>query len=239
MQRIVASILVVDDSEDIRGALEAYLGRHGFLVYSAESSEEARYLIDHKSPDLVILDIMMPGEDGISLCNHLRERYTTPIIMLSALKGDATKIRSLDIGADDYVVKPFSPRELLARINAALRRHPATDNIRDHVNHLTSGITHYPGRKTITFKSGKEVALTSGENNILIALMEEPGKIVSRTQMSRTLTDDGRPHTNRSIDNTISRLRKKLDDDARNPRIIITEWGGGYRVYGALGRNAT
>jgi len=230
MQRTAANILVVDDSRDIRNSLAAYLGRQGFQVTCAESAEEARYLVERRIPDLMVLDIMMPGEDGVSLCGNLRERHAIPIIMLSALKGDATKVKSLDIGADDYLVKPFNPRELVARMRAVLRRYPAAARTDRPSREIAPGMTHDPGLKMVRLRDGREIVLTTGENDMLAALSDDPGRIVTRDYVNRNMTNNGRPHTNRSIDNIISRLRKKLGDDARNPRIIMTEWGGGYRI---------
>lgn len=224
-------ILVVDDHRDIRDALARYLGKHGYRVSTAENAAAARRLIEAGRIDLVVLDIMMPGEDGLSLCRHLRATSELPIIMLTAMAEDTDRVIGLEMGADDYVTKPFNPRELLARIKAVLRRthslppqpvQPTARQIRFDRWTLDSA------RRELIGADGVAVPLSTTEFLLLGAFLRHPGMVLTRDQLlDITRGRDAAPF-DRSIDNQVSRLRKKLERDPRRPEIIKTHWGGGY-----------
>lgn len=227
----VSTILVVDDEADIRESLCSHLERSGFQTARAASAVEARTWLTSNRAALVMLDIMMPGEDGLSLCRHLREVDKTPVILLTALTEDTDKIVGLEIGADDYITKPFNPRELVARIRAVLRRIPESDAppIKPKTNRF-SGWTLDEDQSEITRKDGLIVSLSAGELAILKVFVEHAGDVLSRDDLMQHSRGRDTLAFERTIDNVISRLRKKLEIDATNPRIIKTVRGGGYRL---------
>lgn len=233
-------ILVVDDQRDIRAPLARYLERQGLRVSAAASAAEARDMLKRSAVDLVILDIMMPGEDGLSLCRHLRESANMPVILLTAMAEDADRIIGLEVGADDYVVKPFNPRELLARIKAVLRRAttlPRSRQAPDEQRLVFDRWTFDVGRREVIGADGVAVPLSAAEFRLLSALVQRPRMVLTRDQLiDITSGRDAQPF-DRSIDNQISRLRKKLESDPRNPTIVKTVWGGGY-VFSADVRQA-
>jgi two-component system, OmpR family, response regulator len=224
-------ILVVDDQRDIRLPLGRYLEKQGLRVSLAAGAAEARDMLRRNAVDLVILDVMMPGEDGLSLCRHLRESANMPVILLTAMADDADRIIGLEVGADDYVVKPFNPRELLARIKAVLRRattlphsKAAPEDQRLAFGRWTFDI----GRREVVGDDGVAVPLSAAEFRLLSAMVQRPRMVLRRDQLlDLTSGRDAQPF-DRSIDNQISRLRKKLEADPRNPAILKTVWGGGY-----------
>ena len=221
-------LLVVDDARDIREPLATYLRKHGHRVSLAADAAAARQAIADGAIDLVILDIMMPGEDGLSLCRWLTTRGGPPVILLTAMADDADRIVGLEVGADDYVVKPFNPRELLARIRAVLRRVPP---VRKAVGtrRAFAGFVHDPDARTLVAANGT-AELTSAESRLLSVFLDRPRQVLSREQiLDLTAGRDAKPY-DRAIDNQISRLRRKLEPDAKRPTIIVTEWGGGYRL---------
>ncbi|MEO1074046.1 MAG: response regulator [Pseudomonadota bacterium] len=225
-------VLVVDDEADIRESLCAHLERSGFAAASAASAAEARdWLSSHKA-DLVLLDIMMPGEDGLSLCRHLREVDKTPVILLTALADDTDKIVGLEIGADDYVTKPFNPRELVARIRAVIRRAPSLthSDVRAQKTQHFAGWTFDEEQSEIKSKDGVVVTLSAGEVAILKVFVEHVGEVLSRDDLMQHSRGRDTLAFERTIDNVISRLRKKIEIDPGNPRIIKTVRGGGYRL---------
>lgn len=224
-------LLVVDDHRDIRDALARYLGKHGYRITTAESAAAARRLLETGRFDLVILDIMMPGEDGLSLCRHLRAKGDVPIIMLTALAEDTDRVIGLELGADDYLTKPFNPRELLARIRAVLRRthslppQPVTPPARLI---RFDRWTFDAARRELVGTDGVAVPLSTAEYLLLSTFLRHPGMVLSRDQLlDLTRGRDAAPF-DRSIDNQVSRLRKKLERDPRRPELIKTHWGGGY-----------
>lgn len=223
-------ILVVDDHNEIRDLLGRYLGQHGYQISLADSGEVMRKILALESIDLVVLDIMMPGEDGLSLCRYLREHDGPPVIMLTAMSEEADTIVGLEMGADDYVSKPFSPRELLARIKAVLRRTETT--VTREVSVV--GQWQFKGwsldihQFQLTREDGLLVDLSAAEFRLLKVFLEHARQVLSRDQlMDLTKGREALPF-DRSIDNQISRLRKKIEKDPKNPTLIKTVWGGGY-----------
>jgi len=224
-------IAVVDDHRDIRELVGRYLMEHGYRVSSAESAAAMRRLLDRSAFDLVVLDIMMPGEDGLSLCKHLRSTTDLPIILLTALAEDTERIIGLEMGADDYLPKPFNPRELLARIRSVLRRThslpprkgaPRTRSVRFDRWLLEVG------RRELVGEDGVAVPLSTAEFRLLCAFLDHTGIVLSRDQLLDLTAGRNADAFDRSIDNQVSRLRKKIEVEPRNPALIKTHWGGGY-----------
>ncbi|VDC33436.1 Transcriptional regulatory protein OmpR [Pseudogemmobacter humi] len=211
-----------------------YLQRNGMTVSVAESALAARKIIVNRKFDVILLDIMMPGEDGLSFCRYISENREIPIIFLTALHSDANKIRGLDIGADDYITKPFNPRELLARINAVMRRRVAAseppEEIAVRVRRRFLAFTHDPQIRVVHVDGGEDIILTTGENRLLEAMLEQPGRVFRRDDISGIIRGPKVLASARAADNCVFRLRRKLGDNARAPKLIITEWGGGYRL---------
>lgn len=228
-----AHILLVDDHRDIRETLARYLERHGLRVTAAEDAAAARRALRATAPDLVLLDIMMPGEDGLSLCRHLRETTDLPIIFLTAVGDAMERVIGLEMGADDYVTKPFEPRELLARVRAVLRRSrslPAGSAVRRGENGRLgfNGWTLDLGRRELTGADGVAVSLSTSEFLLLEAFVRHPNMVLTRDQLLDLTKGRAAEVFDRSIDNQVSRLRRKVEADPRNPILIKTVWGGGY-----------
>ncbi|MEZ5657058.1 MAG: response regulator [Burkholderiaceae bacterium] len=224
-------LLIVDDDLEIRDALVSHLNGVGFQAQAVGNAAQARSWLARQSADLVVLDVMMPGEDGLSLCRHLSETAAIPVILLTALTDETDRIVGLEIGADDYLPKPFSPRELVARIRAVLRR-SGVARPRDASPQALSfaGWTLDPEQGELKGDDGVIVSLSRGELELLRAFLDHAGEVLSRDQlMTLTRGREAMPFE-RSIDNTIARLRRKVETDPKNPRIIKTVWGGGYRL---------
>jgi Response regulators consisting of a CheY-like receiver domain and a winged-helix DNA-binding domain len=226
-----AHILVVDDHRDIRDLIARYLAKNGMRVTTAESAAAARKLLKAAAIDLVVLDIMMPGEDGLSFCRSLRETAEIPVILLTAMAEDTDRVVGLEIGADDYVTKPFNPRELLARIRAVLRRSQTPGRPRDEVDAQRLAFDRFVldvQRRELVDEAGVATALSTAEFQLLTAFLKRPRMVLGREQLL-DLTS-GRPMGvfDRSIDNQVSRLRKKIEVDPKAPALIKTVWGGGY-----------
>jgi len=224
-------ILLVDDEQSIRDPLAQYLARSGLRVSKAKDSAEARRLLSAYAFDLILLDVMMPGEDGLSLCAHVRESAGVPVILVTARAEETDRIVGLEIGADDYVVKPFSPRELLARIKAVLRR--AGDRPSRHRGPAAEsyGFGEWvlnTGERELVDRSGVAVPLSTGEYNLLLALVLHPRRVLSRDQLLDLAQGRELAAFERSVDNQVSRLRRKIEADAKQPALIKTVWGGGY-----------
>lgn len=224
-------LLVVDDHREIRDALARYLTKHDYRVSSAESAVAARRILDNSRIDLVVLDVMMPGEDGLSLCRHVRARSEVPIIMLTAMAEETDRVVGLELGADDYVTKPFNPRELLARIKAVLRRahslppqpeQPTARQLR--FDRWTFDVA----RRELMAEDGVAVPLSTGEFLLLGVFLRRPGMVLTRDQLLDLTRGREAVVFDRSIDNQVSRLRKKIELDPRRPQLIKTHWGGGY-----------
>ena len=231
-------IAVVDDHKDIRELVVRYLGQHGFRVSAADSADAFRRLLERGAPDLLVLDIMMPGEDGLALCRHLRATTRLPIIFLTAMAEDTDRIIGLELGGDDYLTKPFNPRELLARIKAVLRRTAAgpaqrtttqAERVRfdDQVLDLA--------RREVLGADGVATPLSTVEFRLLCVLLDHPGEVLSRDQLIELTSGRGTDVWDRSIDSQISRLRRKIERDPKNPALIRTQWGGGYSFTGKVG----
>ena len=225
-----ANILVVDDDPEIRELTKAYLEQQGFAVGCVASGEEMDgYLPDH-NVHLVILDLMLPGEHGLSIAKRLKSSSNIPIIILSAQGEDVDRIVGLEVGADDYLAKPFNPRELLARIRAVLRRVGAGGSAPEsgEPNRTQFGpFTMDLGAHRLT-KDGAVVSLTSGEFDLLAILVDHPNKVLHRDKILDLLTGAERSPFDRSIDVRITRLRSKLEVDPAEPVYIRTIWGKGY-----------
>ncbi len=224
-------ILVVDDHRDIREPLAAYLEKNGYRTSQAADAAAARKLMESAAVDLVVLDIMMPGEDGLSLCRHLRERALAPVILLTARTEETDRIVGLEIGADDYVTKPFSPRELLARIKNVLRRVHSLPPQRQPVDAASirfEGWSLDQARRQIIDTAGIAVPLSAAEFALLDAFIRHPRMVLSRDQLLDLTQGREASVFDRSIDNQVSRLRKKIEIDSKSPELIKTVRGGGY-----------
>lgn len=225
-------ILVVDDDVRIRDLLRRYLMQEGFEVMLAEDGKALNRVLQREAVDLIVLDLMMPGEDGLSICRRLRANADrTPIIMLTAKSEDVDRIVGLEVGADDYLGKPFNPRELLARIHAVLRRRPVTEM--PGGPSADEGVARFGpfeldlGQRTLR-KDGAEIALTTGEFAMLKALVRHPRITLSRERLAQLARGREFEAFDRSLDVQVSRLRKMIESDPTTPRYIQTVWGVGY-----------
>jgi two-component system OmpR family response regulator len=239
MLPVTTHILVVDDDPQIRALLSEYLTEHGLRVSAASNGSELRRILSDEAIDLVVLDLRLPGEDGMAIARSLRDECTVPIVMLTGVRDEADRVMGLELGADDYIVKPFSPRELLARIRTVLRRTgvpgatggdvalaPAR---RREVRAYRFGDFEFNMRtRRLRRADGAAVALTNGEINLLAALLASPGRLLTRDQ----LLEASRVHDNevydRAIDIQVLRLRRKIEADSTQPRYIVTQRGAGY-----------
>jgi two-component system, OmpR family, response regulator len=229
-EEIAPHLLIVDDARDIREPLGQYLRRQGFRTTLAANAAQARAAVGESGIHLVILDVMMPGEDGLSLCRWLVGRGGPPVILLTAMADETDRIVGLELGADDYVVKPFNPRELLARVRAVLRRVPAAVPAAAATRRRFGAWVADPARLLLVGPDGTEVPLTTAEARLLGVFLDHPGEILSRRRLlDLTQGREERPY-DRAIDNQISRLRRKIEVDPARPAVLVTEWGGGYRL---------
>jgi len=225
-------VLVIDDDPDIRDLVAEYLGNNDLRVTAVASGREMFELIDREAIDLVLLDLKLPGEDGMQLARILRERATVPIILLTGRKEEADRVMGLELGADDYVTKPFSPRELLARVRAVLRRYqvqatlPERDNARRAFRF--SGWELNLRTRRLTSPKGVSVELSNGEFSLLSALCRSPRRVLTRDQLLSMSRLHEAEVYDRTIDVQIRRLRRKVEDDSANPSLIVTERGAGY-----------
>ena len=226
-------LLLVDDERSIREPLAHFLVKQGFRVTQAGDADQARQRLAAYAIDLVILDIMMPGEDGLSLTRHIRATSELPVILLTAKSEETDRIVGLEMGADDYVVKPFSPRELATRAKVVLRR-VAAGGARLHAPEAGSygfaGWVLKTGERALIDREGVSVALSTGEYNLLLALVQRPRQVLTRDQLLDLTQGREAGPFDRAIDNQVSRLRRKIEADAKTPEIIKTVWGGGYTL---------
>ena len=224
-------VLIIDDDEKLRKLLKEYLEGNGFTVVTLADGSDVKKTLQKELPKMVILDIMLPGKDGLEVLKEIRTDDTVPVIMLTA-KGDQTdRIVGLELGADDYLPKPFNPRELLARMKAVLRRAVPEDRekVRRKEDTLlkVGGVTLNKAKQTILIE-GKELELSSTEYKILEVLMRHPNVVFSRDQLMNLARGRDFMAFDRSIDVHISKLRAKLEPDPRSPMRIKTVWGAGY-----------
>lgn len=225
-----AHVLVVDDDERLRGLLRRFLEKNGFLVTLARNAEQARRLLKGLEFDLLVLDVMMPGEDGVSLCRDLSQTLPTPILLLTA-KGDTDdRISGLEAGADDYLAKPFEPKELLLRINAILRRVPAEEPPAPLPKVLHLGDCRYDMERGEMWRGPDPVRLTATESHLMRIFSARPGEALSRTTLVEELGRAGGQAQERAVDVQITRLRRKLEDNPREPRYLQTVRGAGYML---------
>lgn len=224
-------ILIVDDHRDIRDALAKYLEKNGMRATTAVDAMAMDAAMKVGQFDLIVLDVMMPGEDGLSVCRRLRAQGGIPILMLTALGDETDRIVGLEVGADDYLPKPFNPRELLARIKAILRRSERAEmtgaSLAGHKLAFDRWILD-TDRRRLTDADGAEVALTTAEFRLLTAFLERPRFVLSRDQLLDLTSGRAAQVFDRTIDNQISRLRRKIEADPAKPALIATVWGGGY-----------
>ncbi|MNZ16700.1 Transcriptional regulatory protein OmpR [compost metagenome] len=224
-------ILVVDDHSEIRDLLKRFLEQHGMRVSCARDGKEMKRLLDEREFDLLVLDLMMPGEDGLTLCRELRVKSRLPIIMLTAMGEETDRIIGLEMGADDYLAKPFNPRELLARIKAVMRRTQVESQPVPEA--LTRDLRFDRwlldiNRRELVDEEGVGMSLSTAEFDLLKVFLERPQRVLSRDQLLDLARGREAVAFDRAIDTLVSRLRRKLERDPKNPELIKTIWGGGY-----------
>jgi two-component system phosphate regulon response regulator OmpR len=230
MSEVEPHLLIVDDDERIRVLLLKFLKRNGFLVTGARDSAHARRILSGLEFDLIVLDVMMPGETGISLTRELRKTLNTPILLLTAKSETEDRIAGLEAGADDYLSKPFEPKELLLRINAILRRMPEAkeQDVRPKVLHL--GGIRYDIERGELWQGEALIRLTATENQLMRIFAATPGEPVSRAKLVEDLGRDGGQAQERAVDVQITRLRRKIEADPKQPRYLQTVRGAGYML---------
>lgn len=222
-------LLVVDDDRDIRTLVAQFLSKHGYRVTAVRDGAEMMKALDGARIDLIVLDLMLPGEDGLSLCRRLRATSATPIIMLTAMGEETDRIVGLEMGADDYLAKPFSPRELLARIKAVLRRASAPQTVGEGATVLRfEGWSLDLTKRELRSADGVLVQLSAGEYDLLVAFVEHPQRVLTRDQLLDLARGRAAVPFDRSIDVQVSRLRRKIEPDPAEPTLIKTVRGGGY-----------
>jgi two-component system phosphate regulon response regulator OmpR len=225
-----AHLLIVDDDERIRGLLQKFLMRHGFLVTSARDAAHARRILAGLDFDLIVLDVMMPGEDGISLTRDLRKTSTTPIMLLTAKGETENRIEGLEAGADDYLPKPFEPKELLLRINAILRRMPETEAADTKPKILHLGPVRYDIERGEMWNGDDIVRLTATEAQLMRIFSKHVGEPVTRVKLVEDLGRDRGQAQERAVDVQITRLRRKIEVDPKQPRYMQTVLGAGFML---------
>ena len=231
-------VLVVDDDAGIRDLLADYLAKQGLAVATARDGKEMDERLAAFHPDLIVMDLMMPGEDGLALTRRVKAARDVPVIMLSARGEDIDRIVGLEVGADDYLAKPFNPRELLARIRAVLRRGAGgakAESGEDEVSRFGPFALNLASQSLS--REGQDIPLTQAEFTLLKLFVEHPNRALSRDQIMDWLKGFDRDPFDRSIDVRVTRLRKKLEDDPANPVYIRTVWGQGY-LFSPKGKGA-
>lgn len=225
-------ILVVDDDEEIRDLLEEYLTRAGYSVILASEGEEMKRRLLEIEPDLILLDVMMPGDDGFTLCQYVRKSSNVPIIMLTAVSDETDQIVGLEIGADDYVAKPFSPRQLTARIKAMLRRTQTMEVANEKYKPKSILFAHWKlhvQSHTLTnIETNDEFELSGKDFTLLMLFLENPNQILDRDSISQVIKGRNALPTERGLDVQLSRLRQQLGDSGKKPKLIKTMRGDGY-----------
>ena len=238
MNEASSHILIVDDHREIRDLLARFLRKHGMRTSVAANAADAKKILKTSAIDLIVLDIMMPGEDGLSLARSLRESKHTPFILLTALAEETDRIVGLEIGADDYVTKPFNPRELIARIKAVLRRTNSIPPSREPEPERSMQFGRWifnAGRREIKSCNDDVVTpLSHSECQLLSTFLDRPNVVLNRDQLLDLTKGRMANLFDRSIDNQVSRLRRKIEDDPKKPQLIQTVWGGGYKFAGTV-----
>ncbi|MGF7005521.1 response regulator [Aminobacter sp. BE322] len=224
-------VLIVDDDKEIRDLLQEFFQRHGMRVSTARDEDEMQAELRRAPVDLIILDIMLPGKSGLDICRDLRTHSKIPIIMLTAVTETIDRVVGLEMGADDYVPKPFDPRELLARARAVLRRPSAGGAAHRAVPQLFkfAGWTLDAARRRLMRPDDVRVELTTAEFNLLHTLVRSSQRVLSRDQLVELSNQNGDYSYDRSVDILVSRLRRKMEDNPRSPRLVLTVRGGGYQ----------
>jgi len=230
MNEMDAHLLVVDDDERIRSLLKKFLMRHGFLVTTARDAAHARRVLAGLEFDLIVLDVMMPGEDGMALTRSLRESLQTPILLLTAKGETDNRIEGLEAGADDYLPKPFEPKELLLRINAILRRMPDTSAADAAPKVLSLGAIRYDMERSEMWQGDELVRLTATEVHLMKIFSAQPGIALSRAKLVEELGRDRGQAQERAVDVQITRLRRKIESDPKQPQYLQTVRGAGYML---------
>ena len=241
MTETPTSILLVDDEPTLREPLAEYLAGQGFAVVESESAAAARSELEQATPDIVLLDIMMPGEDGLAFCRHLVETRQIPVIFLTARGESTDRIVGLELGADDYVVKPFEPRELVARIRTVLRRvarGPAPDAQSEDWHYSFENWILDPLKRKLTDPEGVKIPISTAEFRLLRAFLDHPNSVLDRDRLLDMVQGRTAHLFDRAVDNQVSRLRRKVEADTRNPQFIQTVRGGGYRFSAKVKRVA-
>ena len=223
-------LLIVDDDERIRTLLKKFLMRNGFLVTAAREAEHARRVLAGLDFDLIVLDVMMSGEDGLSLCRSIRETSSTPILLLTAKGETGNRIEGLEAGADDYLPKPFEPKELLLRINAILRRVPDTTAQDTAPKVMSLGPIRYDMERGEMWQGDDLVRLTATEMQLMKIFSARPGEAISRSKLVEELGRDRGQAQERAVDVQITRLRRKIEDNPKQPRYLQTVRGAGYML---------
>ena len=223
-----AHLLVVDDDERIRTLLRRYLVRHGYLVSVARDAAHARRVLAGLDFDLAVIDVMMPGEDGVALTRWLREGRDTPVLLLTAKAETSDRIEGLEAGADDYLAKPFEPRELLLRIAAILRRAP--EAVDDGPKLLGLGPVRYDAARGEMWHGTEPLRLTATEAELMRVFAQHAGEALSRAELTRALGREADQAQERAVDVQITRLRRKIESDPRRPRYLQTVRGAGYML---------
>lgn len=221
-------LMIVDDDERIRGLLKQFLIRQGFIVTAARDAKHARSLLSGLEFDMIVLDVMMPGEDGISLTRDLRQQMATPILLLTARGETSDRIAGLEAGADDYLTKPFEPKELLLRINAILRRVPQARAEAAGPKVIYMGAVRYDVDRGEMWRGEELVRLTATESQLMRIFTANPGEALSRAKLVEDLGRDRGQAQERAVDVQITRLRRKIEDDPKQPRYLQTVRGEGY-----------
>jgi DNA-binding response OmpR family regulator len=222
-------VLVVDDEVQLVRVLRGYLEKAGFEVLSAHDGREALRIARQEKPDLVLLDLMLPGMDGMDVCRAIRKDSSIPIIMLTARVEETDRIVGLELGADDYVTKPFSPREVLARVRAVLRRtQPAAQPGQGEIH--TMGALRLDGDRRLLFIEDRQMELTPTEFEILRAMLKAPGRVFSRAQLLQAAQGVSYEGYERTIDTHIKNLRQKIEADPHRPEYLVTVHGVGYKM---------
>jgi DNA-binding response OmpR family regulator len=222
----MTTVLVVDDEPTIREIVVRYLRRDGFRTLEAADGDRANVLLDTESPDLVVLDLMLPGVDGLELCRRIRSGSQIPVIMLTARGDESDRIVGLELGADDYVTKPFSPRELAARVRTVLRRAEPMSNGDEHLTY--DGLVIDSATRAVS-KDGEPLRLTAREFDLLWFLARHPQRVFSRELLMRRVWGYSSAVDTGTVTVHVRRLREKIEDDPSRPRHLETVWGVGYR----------